>query len=329
MLSGIKEHSARIKGRAKTFFHQDGSKSDLSTNDAEDTLLQFKGDRKPGLRHRATEPAPPSSKSTQGGGNHGNDSSSDMPTDNLAKSITQVLNENQIGLRNLWGQHNYLPDQRRTKLITKDAIQKALPIATTNLVDYIHNDASKTFSMVLIAIDDHEQRLEAMEAFYFHGLRDSEHLPVPNMAAKDCCEHSWQKSDREKCHSECTASPRGTCNARHLQVYDCFHHSCWNEMRFYIFRSQQPSFALQHFNTKVFQHHKIGDDRVLPFLPREGIEPIAGGFGAVYPAKMLAGYLIDPEGLIDVVSLATNNGVRLTNKFRRIAKRKSILQSKF
>jgi hypothetical protein len=164
MFSGIKERSARLKERAKTFYHQDGSKSDLSTNDADFALLQPNGDLKPGLRHRATEPGPTPSRrrsrrdgSTQDGGNHGNDSSSDMPTDNLAESITQVVNENQIGLKKLWGQHNYLPDQHRTKLITKDAIQKALPLATTHLVDYIHNDASKAFSMVLIAIDDHEQ----------------------------------------------------------------------------------------------------------------------------------------------------------------------------
>ncbi|KAF7509107.1 hypothetical protein GJ744_008334 [Endocarpon pusillum] len=231
---------------------------------------------------------------------HGNDSSSDVPADILVESITQALSGNKIGLRNLWGQRNYFPDRDRTKLITKDAIRKALPSATTNLVDYIHNYASKTFSMVLMAIEGRKPRLEAMQAFYFHGLRDSEHLPVPNIAAKDCCEHSWQKSDREKCHSKCTASLRGTC--KHLQVYNCFHHSCWDITRFYKFWFHQPSFVMQHFNTKVFQHHNISDDRVLPFLPREGMEPIAGGFGKVYPAKMLVDYLIDREGLIDVHS---------------------------
>jgi hypothetical protein len=272
------------------------------------------------LRHQDIEPGLTSSRqrnrhdeNTQVGAKRGNDSDSDGRTEDLADDITQVLSQNKIGLKKPWGQHDYLPDRYRKKVITKKAIKRALPRATTDLVDYIYRDAPKTFAIVLIVLDDHEQQLEALEAFCFHGFRDSEHLPVPNIATESCCEHSWEKSDRGKCHVQCSASPHRTCSARHNQVYDCFHHSCWSKTKFYKFRGQQPSFVLQHFNTKVFQHHKIEDDRLLPFLPREGMEPIEGGFGIVYPATMLTDYLVDPEGLIDVVRLTINNTMRLAH----------------
>jgi serine/threonine protein kinase len=302
--------SSKIK-KAFTFLRgNDESKNNSTTNDKSATPVQPQRGRKFTLRYRATAPT----ENTKAGAKRGNDSDSDERKEDLANSITQVLNQNQIGLKNLWDQHNYLPDRLGEDLITEKAIEGALPGATTDLVNYIHRDASKTFVIVLLALDK-DERLEAMEAFRFHGFTDSEHLPVPNIAIEGFCEHSWNRPDRGKCHSQCLASPDRKCSARHDRVYDCFHHSCWNKTNFYRFCGQQPSFSLQRFNTQVFQYHRIEDDRVLPFRLREGMDPIDGGFSTVYPATMLAKYLIDPEGLINVVSPTIND--KLFTNFRK------------
>lgn len=230
-------------------------------------------------------------------------------TNDLATNITLAFNQNKIGLENPWGQCNYLPDRRMKELITKTAIKGALPGATSDLVDYIHRDASKTFAIVLMIFDEHVQQLEAMEAFCFHGFKDSEHLPVPDIITEGGCKYFCEKTDRGKCNIKCSTSPHQICNTRHDRVYDCLHHSCWSK-NFWSFRRHQRSFVVQKFNTRTFQH-EIRDDRVLPFLPREGMKPTAGGFGIVYPAMMLTDYLIDPAELIEVVNLTNTFSMRL------------------
>ncbi|CZT45596.1 uncharacterized protein RSE6_05917 [Rhynchosporium secalis] len=221
----------------------------------------------------------------QGSSSRGNYVASNDHANELMRSLVQISCDNKIRMDSFGGQREYLSDKKRKQLITKDAIERAFPDADQPLVDYIHDEASKIFTIVLRVLDKYSDRLEAMKVFRSHGFNDS-HLPVPKINLRDCP----LAGENSGGHL--------TCIVVHEQFCKYFHHSCWVEQRLIHFGDLQKNFIFQTFNTKVFQHHVIKDDCFLPFLAMENEEEItSGGFGTVYPARMPVEYLDDAARL--------------------------------
>ncbi|CZS89382.1 uncharacterized protein RAG0_00792 [Rhynchosporium agropyri] len=221
----------------------------------------------------------------QGSSSRGNYVASNDHANELMRSLVQISCDNKIRMDSFGGQREYLSDKKRKQLITKEAIERAFPDADQPLVDYIHDEASKIFAIVLRVLDKYSDRLEAMKVFRSHGFNDS-HLPVPKINLRDCP----LAGENSGGHL--------TCSVVHEKFCKYFHHSCWVEQRFIHFGDLQKNFISQTFNTKVFQHHVIKDDCFLPFLAMENEEEItSGGFGTVYPARMPVDYLDDAARL--------------------------------
>jgi len=214
--------------------------------------------------------------------------------DKLKDEVNAKMDKNIIGLDT---KQNYIPDSDLNSILIDDRIKKALPDASDPLVQFIVTKAPRTFLITLLAVENAEKGLLAMQAFHSHDFTD-ECIPVANLTATgplkstNLCNHDWE-SEEDYCH-HCNRGNHITVSGRlcqHKEPLDAFHHVCWGRSRFKDFYTKQWSFSLQRFDTEIFQYANIEDNRVLPLVVAKQARDKVGNFSEVQEARMLMDYL--------------------------------------
>jgi hypothetical protein len=210
------------------------------------------------------------------------------PANDLSDDIADTIALNIIGLPET-GETNYLPDEERKSLVTTKSIRRTLGTVSDNFVQWIHEKASKTFVITVLAIHEQGKRLEAMKGFYFHNFEDA-YLPVNKFTGS--CKYNVQASKRTACGDQCDQRETRKCHGVHGGHLDCFHHRVWTTNALQTFCEKQWKLLLQKFLAEEFEYPDIEDDRILPFLPSTaaGAKEGTGNFAVVQPARMLRGH---------------------------------------
>lgn len=184
----------------------------------------------------------------------------------------------------------YLPESKLKVLVKEENVKKIYEDPA--LVQFIINDAPKTFAIALLAIEDSSKLLKAMEGFRHHGFTDK-FLPIKDLSGAVAC-NAWSAERTSVCGAECKAMNGRKCHGMHHAALDVFHHSCWDAISFKHFYGDQWSFLVQKFELEKFEYNNIDAKIVLPFVPtaaeQEGKGGKAGYFSEVSHAKMLTEY---------------------------------------
>ncbi|KAF2670438.1 HET-domain-containing protein [Microthyrium microscopicum] len=218
--------------------------------------------------------------------------------DKLKDEVNLKMDENLIGLD---GKQHYLPEPDADSFVFDKRIKAALPDATEALVQFIVEQAPKTFLITLLSVENAEKALLAMQAFQNHSFTDK-YLPVAYLTTTDTttplkptqiCSHDWE-SEEDHCH-HCHPGSDAVYYGHQCQYKEplsAFHHVCWGRSRFKDFYTKQWSFCFQKFDTEVFQYDPIEDKRVIPVFIAKEASGKMGNFSDVQAAWMLKDYLI-------------------------------------
>jgi len=167
-------------------------------------------------------------------------------------------------------QKYFLPKAAFTRLITKECIQKHLRKASSELMEFVCENATKVFAIVVyIGIPGHELH-STMKSFQEHGL-DDEMLPIKNMKcnAEDKSDGEEESDDEKSSDDEeiCDevekykGEEKVTCS--HDRALNVFHRRPWGGARFQHFYEAQWKFLSPVFTKDNFIY-SLEPECVLP-----------------------------------------------------------------
>ena len=164
------------------------------------------------------------------------------------------------------GGKEFLPLKSLESLLSRDIIQRDLPGASDDLIDFVDKKAKRTFATVVMTLPGYSRcsLTSVMESFQRHGFDDS-CLPI------------------EKHLKEQLAPCPDGCSGRHATALDVFHDSQLGR-HISSFRRNQWTFLAPKFPLRE-ESRALHDDCILPFTEFGG-DPKDGTFGRVLRAKL-------------------------------------------
>ena len=190
-------------------------------------------------------------------------------------------------------QKYFLPKAAFARLITEKCIQKCLRGASSELIEFVRENATKIFAIVVyIGISGPELHI-TMRSFQEHGLND-EMLPVKNMR----CNAEEKSDDEEESDDEKSSDDEeinvgvekykgeGEVTCSHHRALSVFHRLPWGGARFQHFYEAQWKFLSPVFTKDNFIYC-LEPECVLPIKELED-EAGRGHFSRVNPAMLRA-----------------------------------------
>lgn len=218
----------------------------------------------------------------------------------LGNVVSMKMTENQFGLD---VRKPSISDANLRSLVDRSRIRQTLEGISDELLEYIVEDAPKSFAITLLAIRDPSKRHSAMKAFQNHSFTDR-NLPVAKLNAfnSELCNVGLDDDYRTKCDHNCHIGMPRICEGIHVAKLDAFHHEAWDSMSFADFWEKQWGFLLHKFDLDQFEYDDMDENVILPLVPSKLEEDgKAGYFSEVLQAEMPVEMLLNVREKLDLV----------------------------